>query len=163
NATGALATGATLIVVVVSKFAQGAWLTVVVIPALVWFFGRVNAHYRDISTRIATVEPLDVAKPHEPIVVLASGTWNKMVRSGLQFVMRLSGDVHVVLVKTERDSVEDFSENWHLLIESPLHARAIAAPKLVVLTSAYRQFFKPFVDYVLQLSRDAPERDVVVV
>jgi hypothetical protein len=68
-----------------------------------------------------------------------------------------------VLVKTERDSIEDFAENWHLLIESPLHARQVTPPKLVVLTSSYRQFFKPFLDYVLGLSRDNPTRDIIVV
>src|ERR1019366_3902655 len=46
NALGAVATGTTLVVVVISKFAEGAWLTVIVVPALLFMFTRINHHYR---------------------------------------------------------------------------------------------------------------------
>ena len=163
NGLGALATGVTLLVVAVSKFAEGAWLIVVVIPTLAGFFSRVNGHYRRIATQIATIEPLEIPDAQRPIVVVPAGSWNKMTQHGLKFALRLSPDVHVVQVKTETDNVEDLSDNWELLIRSRARAEGIAAPKLVVLTSEYRRFFKPLVDYVLTLEKDNPERDVVVV
>jgi amino acid transporter len=163
NGLGALATGVTLLVVAVSKFAEGAWLIIVVIPALAAFFARVSGHYRGIATQIATIEPLEIPDAQSPIVVVPAGSWNKMTQHGLKFALRLSPDVHVVQVKTETDSVEDLSDNWELLIGSRARAEGIVAPKLVVLTSEYRRFYKPLVDYVLSLENDNPGRDVVVV
>jgi amino acid transporter len=163
NAAGALATGVTLIVVAVSKFSEGAWITVVVVPLMVRFFIGVNRHYRSVGRQTATIEPLEMPEPTPPIVVLAAGSWSKMTQQGLKFALRLSPLVHVVQVKTETDSIEDLSDNWALLIANPARASHIAPPKLVVLTSDYREFFTPFVDYVNNLAIENPERDVVVV
>ena len=163
NAVGAAATGITLVVVVVSKFGEGAWLTVVVVPLLVLFFSRTNRHYRSVARQIATIEPLELPAPRNPIVVIAAGSWNKMMQHGLKFAMRLSTDVHVVQVKTETDSIELLSDNWSLLIEGPARGRGITPPKLVILKSDYRQFLKPFVDYVSELEQTHPARDIVVV
>ena len=49
NAAGAAATGITLVVVAVSKFGEGAWLTLIVVPLLLYFFLRVNRHYQRVA------------------------------------------------------------------------------------------------------------------
>ena len=69
----------------------------------------------------------------------------------------------MVQVRTETDSIEHLSDNWELLIESPARAAGIAPPKLTILTSSYRRFFAPFVDFVMELERSHPNRDIVVV
>jgi hypothetical protein len=86
-----------------------------------------------------------------------------MMQHGLKFALRLSTEVYVVQVKTETDAIEDLSDNWELLIGNPARARGIPQPKLVILTSDYRLFFQPFVDFVSRLENENPERDVVVV
>jgi amino acid transporter len=163
NGVGAVATGAALLVVAVSKFTEGAWLILVVIPATALLFRRVNRHYVHIAVQVSTIDPLEIPSARSPIVVVPAGSWNKITQNGLKFALRLSTDVHVVQVKTETDSVEDLSDNWELLIGSRARAEGIVEPKLVVLTSEYRRFFKPLVDYVLELERANPDRDVVVV
>jgi amino acid transporter len=163
NGLGACATGITLLVVAVSKFVEGAWLVVAVIPGLAAFFSRVNGHYQRIASQVATIAPLEIPDPQSPIVVVPAASWNRMTQHGLKFALRLSTQVHVVQVKTETDSVEDLADNWELLIASRARAVGIPAPILVRLTSEDRRFFKPFVDYVLGLERDNPSRDIVVV
>ncbi len=163
NALGAIATGLTLIVVTVSKFGEGAWLTVVIVPLLFLFFSRVNKHYRSVGAQLATIAPMAMPERQDPIVVLAAGTWSMMTQRGMKFALRLSDEIHVVQVKTETSTTEDFSDNWDLLIASPARRARIAEPKLVTLTSAYRQFFTPFVDYVVKLSDENPDRDIAVV
>ncbi len=163
SAAGALATGLTLIVVAVSKFAEGAWLTIAVVPALTFLFTRVNKHYRSIAEQIATIEPLEMPEPQSPIVVVAAGSWNKITQNGLKFALRMSHDVYMVQIKTERDSTEDFSDNWALLVGSRAKAAGIPEPKLVILASDYRRFFSPFVDFINKLEQDNPSRDIVVV
>ncbi len=163
SAAGAIATGATLVVVTISKFGEGAWLTVIIVPLLYVFFRRVHAHYADVADQLATIEPMAMPERQDPIVVLAAGTWSRMTQRGLKFALRLSDEIHVVQVKTETSTTEDLSDNWQLLIGNPARQARIVAPKLVVLTSAYRQFFTPFVDFVAALAAEHPERDIAVV
>jgi amino acid transporter len=163
NSVGAAATGLTLVVVAVSKFAEGAWLTALVIPLLMLLFIHINRHYRKIARQIDTIDPLELPTTVSPIVVLAAGTWNKLTQHGLKFALRLSSDVHIVQIRTERDDIEELYENWKLLIASPAQAAGIREPKLVILTSDTRRFFTPFVDYVQELEINHPSRDIVVV
>ncbi len=52
---------------------------------------------------------------------------------------------------------------WTRLVEEPARAAKLPPPKLVVLTSTYRQFFQPLVEFVLELRDQHPTRDLVVV
>jgi amino acid transporter len=163
NGAGAIATGATLVVVSVSKFGEGAWLTIVVVPLLFIFFLRVNRHYRIVGQQIATIEPMEMPDRADPVVVLAAGSWSKITQQGLKFALRLSDDIYVVQVKTETSTIEDLSDNWELLIANPARRNRIAQPKLVVLTSQYRQFLNPFLEFIRKLEVDHPDRDICVV
>lgn len=163
NGAGAIATGLTLGVVVISKLADGAWLVLVVLPALVVMFFAIRRHYRHIEDQIATFEPMEQPELQQPIAVLAARTWNKVTQHGLKFALRLSDDIHVVRIKTEHDPAEDLRENWDALIARPARHARIAQPRLVVLTSLYREFFKPFVDFVSELERANPDREIAVV
>jgi hypothetical protein len=163
NGAGALATGATLVVVCVSKFTEGAWLTMVVVPLLVLFFLRVHRHYQSVGQQVATIEPMEMPDRVDPVVVLAAGSWNKMTMQGLKFGLRLSDDIYVVQVKTETSTIEDLSDNWELLIANPARKNRIAQPKLIVLTSQYREFLNPFVQFVHKLELEHPDRDICVV
>jgi hypothetical protein len=163
NGAGALATGITLIVVAISKFSEGAWLTVVVLPLMVFSFTRVNRHYRRVARAIATIDPLELPTPQPPIAVVAAGAWSKMTQQALKFALRLTTDVYVVQIRTERDAIEDLADSWDLLIGNPARTAGIPVPKRVTLTSDIREFFKPFVEFVLQLERDNPTKDIVVV
>jgi len=163
NAAGAIATGATLVVVAISKFGEGAWLTVLVVPLLVSFFLRVNSHYREVGRQVATIEPMEMPDRIDPVVVLAAGSWSKMTQRGLKFALRLSDDIYVVQIKTETSSIEDLSDNWELLIANPARRNRITQPKLVILTSQYRQFLTPFVDFIRELELKHPDRDIAVI
>jgi len=163
NGAGAIATGATLVVVAVSKFGEGAWLTVLVVPLLVGFFLRVNVHYRKVGRQVVTIEPMEMPDRADPVVVLAAGSWSKMTQQGLKFALRLSDDIYVVQVKTETSTIEDLSDNWELLIANPARRNRITQPRLVILTSQYRQFLSPFVDFIKKLELEHPDRDIAVV
>lgn len=163
SAMGACATGATLVVVAVSKFAEGAWLTMIVVPLLVLFFLRTNKHYRWIGQQIATSDPMEMPARVSPVAVLAAGSWTKLTQRGLRFALRLTSDVYVVQIRTERDATDLLADNWALLIGSPARMAGIPEPTLVTVTSDHRQFFKPFVDFVLKIEGENPERDIVVI
>jgi amino acid transporter len=163
NAVGAVATALTLVVVAVSKFTEGAWLTLLVIPLLMFAFVRVNRHYRSVATQIITTEPLALAEPAPPIAVVAMQSWNKLTARGLQFAVRFAPEVYAVQVKSETTKMRDLTPEWEALVAGPVRSAGLTQPKLVVLSSSYRQFFKPLIDFVLELRDKNPGRDVVVV
>jgi hypothetical protein len=129
----------------------------------VLFFLRVNRHYRKIGQQVATIEPMEMPDRIDPVVVLAAGSWSKMTLQGLKFALRMSDDIYVVQVKTETSTTEDLSDNWELLIANPARKNRIAQPKLVILTSQYRQFLNPFVEFIKKLEVEHPDRDIAIV
>ena len=160
---GAIATGLTVMVVAVSKFADGAWIIVIVLPLMILAFRRVNRHYGQVARQIAYAKPLTIDKSPPPIVVVAAQSWNRMTHRGLQFAMRLSPDVHAVQVKAETVKMKDLTNDWKTLVEEPARKAGRTPPKLVVLSSTYRQLFQPLIDFVFELRDRNPTRDVVVV
>jgi amino acid transporter len=163
NAAGAIATGITVVVVAVSKFSDGAWIVVVVLPLLLALFWRIHRHYGKVAAQVADAEPLTIDRAPPPAVVVAAQSWNKMTHRGLQFAMRLSPDVYAVQVKAETAKMKDLTEAWPTLVEEPARAAHLTPPKLVVLSSNYRQFFQPLVEFVFELRDKNPTRDIVVV
>ena len=73
----------TLIVVLVSKFVDGAWVMLLLVPALLVLFTGMPAPLRKIAIEIANPKPLDVANIQPPIVILPMREWNKMSQKGL--------------------------------------------------------------------------------
>jgi amino acid transporter len=165
NAVGAVATAITLAVVAVSKFTEGAWLTVLVVPLLVFAFARVNRHYRSVAAQILGAEPLALAPAAAaaPIAVVAMQSWNKLTARGLEIAVRLAPEVYAVQVKSETTKMRDLTLEWERLACGPAGDAGLPRPKLVVLSSTFRQFFTPLLDFVLKLRDDNPGRDVIVV
>ncbi len=163
NALGALATGLTLLVVVVSKFTEGAWMTVLILPLMVLGFSRVNQHYLDVAAQVAWNAPLTVVPGRRPAVLIAAQSWNKMTLRAVQFALRLSDDVTIVQVRAQSAKMRDMTADWQQLVADPVRAAGLPEIKLQVLTSNYRQFFTPLVAHVLAWRNTNPDRDIVVV
>jgi amino acid transporter len=163
NLVGAIATGITAVVVAIAKFSEGAWIVVVILPLLVTSFWRIHLHYGRVGEQIADSSPLDIDAVPAPIVVVAAQSWNKMTHRGLQFAMRLSPDVYALQVRAETAKMKDLTAEWATLVETPARAAKLTPPKLIVLTSTYRQFFQPLIECVLDLRDRNPSRDIVVV
>jgi hypothetical protein len=163
NAVGAVATGITLVVVVVSKFMEGAWLAVIVVPLVVLLFARINRHYRSVAKQVADDEPLVLSKAEPPIVLVPVQSWSKLTSRGLRFALELSPDVRALHILTQDSTISELTAVWEELVAGPARAAGFPPPQLILRKSTYRQFFAPLVDYVLQLRDGHPDRDIVVI
>ena len=100
NAVGAIATGVTLLVVGITKFLDGAWITIIVIPLLVFMFLRIRQHYRHVREQLTmhglppTLKPFD--KPR--VVVPVSGVHRGIV-DAMRYALTISNDVTGVYVE----------------------------------------------------------------
>jgi len=159
NGLGAFATGITVLVVVVAKFAQGAWVVVLLLPAALVFMGRVRRHYGRVAEETALTGRVvaDARELAPPIMIVPVERWNAATEKALRFAMTLSPDVQAVHVTCEAD---ENRPTWLSAAEQPTGTRM---PKLVTLASPFRLVIHPIVDYVLKVEKENPQRTIAVV
>ena len=160
NGVGALATGITVMVIVVAKFAEGAWVVVVLLlPAMLVFMGRVRRHYEWVGKEVALTSALvlNTQNLKPPIVIVPVDQWNAATEKALQFAMTLSPDVEALHVMCDAD--ED-RPAWKWAEDPPA---GTPGPKLVTLPSPFRLVVHPIVDYVLKVEKENADRTVAVV
>jgi amino acid transporter len=161
NGLGATATAVTVGAVTISKFAAGAWLTVLLIPSMIVLMYSVHKHYGRVARETASPGPLSLEGWGRPVVVVPIAAWNRVSKKGLSFAMQLSPDVHVVYVDCSEGRA-DFVKRWDELVKPAAEEAKIPIPQLVFLKSPYRFFLQPILEYVLKLQRKNADRHVVV-
>ena len=163
NAVGAVATGLVLLVVLVTKFTDGAWIVLLLVPALLWLFVAVQRHYAEVARQTACGAPLDVSDLRPPVVVVVMRRWSTVTRNALHFAMTMSPDVVVVHVSANAEDGEHLACKWRRYVQEPLERDGKTAPRMMFVESPYRQFFEPFFTTVKRVEADHPGRTIAVV
>jgi amino acid transporter len=143
NGTGAVCTGATLIVVLISKFAEGAWVMILLIPSLVGVFVAVRWHYRKVARQVASEECLDVAALRPPLVLLPIRGWSSVTRKALRFGLEISPEVFALHVADDEDTMGQLEDTWEERVQAPTRAAGLIPPKLFVWQSLSRSWCRP--------------------
>ncbi|MFZ5916015.1 MAG: APC family permease [Chloroflexota bacterium] len=145
NGFGALATGITVLVIGASKFVEGAWITVLLIPILVLVFLQIRAHYRQVAEQLSlrglppSLEPF----PRPRVVVPISGIHRGMM-DAIAFARSISQDVTAVYIELEPGAGERLREKWeHWWPDVPL----------VIRSSPYRSLVGPLLDFLDEMDR----------
>ncbi len=163
NGLGAFVTGITVLVVLVAKFTEGAWITVIFIPTVIVFFRRVRRHYHNVSVATTCTEGVEPAThKSSPIAVVPIDRWSRVSKQALEFASRISNEIIAIHVEPENHS-ELLHDDWERYVEKPFREAGIDPPQLTILPSPYRMVIVPVVKYVLQLSEKYPHRRIVVV
>jgi amino acid transporter len=161
NGLGALATGITAVVVLVAKFVEGAWITALLIAAMILLMNAVKRHYNRVGRETSLDRPISPAEVTEPIVVLPIDRWSRITEKALSFALSISNDIRCLHVQTaeELDPIcRDFEQN----IAGPLRQAGKCVPQLEILTSPYRYVLAPVVDYILKVERESKVRKICV-
>jgi amino acid transporter len=162
NGLGAVATGITLIVVLVAKFTSGAWVSALLIVDLVLTMLWVRHHYYQVARETSSQDPLDASTVGPPIVVVPIQSWGKVAQRALQFALTLSSDIYAVHVATEEET-HALRDEWHNLVESPVGQVGRKPPQLVTLPSPFRLIIRPILNYVLQIEKENHGRQIAVI
>ena len=162
NALGAAATGITVLVVIVAKFTEGAWITLVLIPALILLMVSVRKHYHRVAVEIASPSPLEFEDLRQPIVVVPIDDWNRVVKKALRFALTLSEQVQALHVDAGDES-DTLQKEWDDWVSEPARVNRVPPPELVILKSPYRYVITPILNYVLDLERRHRTRQIAVV
>jgi hypothetical protein len=162
NAVGAAATGTALVVILAAKFTEGAWISMVLIPAMLYTFFRVKRHYRHIAAEIAAPRPLDVSGIRPPIVVIPVEGWNSVTEKAIRFALQLSQDIVAVHVSTGDSDDEELRREWQQYVEPPLAEIGIQAPRLAIVQSPYRKLVTPILGFIREIRAKHPDRQIAV-
>jgi len=162
NALGATATGATLLVIVVAKFMEGAWLAVLVVPALLYLFSRIRRFNEGIDEEVEVDGPLQLDTPPPPVIVVPLKRLDRLGRKALRLAASMSPDVRVLHVLTQEPNLDPMRSRWREYVEKPFQSSGINPPTLVEIPSEYREFFDPVLKYVRDIAAENPRRYIGV-
>ncbi|MGB8653896.1 MAG: hypothetical protein WCD23_05205, partial [Candidatus Acidiferrales bacterium] len=162
NGLGAFATGVTLIVVLLAKFAAGAWVSTLLIALMMTAMLAVRRHYRRVERETQISTPLQVENIGPPIVLVPIQAWTTISQRAMQFALTLSPDIRALHVGTEEET-NTLQGEWQRLIAEPVERAGRKAPALVLLSSPYRLVLSPILEYVLQIEQENPGRQIAIV
>jgi amino acid transporter len=142
NGVGAVATALVSIVQVATKFTAGAWIVVLIIPAIILLLRRIHRHYTNFQREVAFTGQSPLMFLHHTAVVPVNGI-TKPAAGALVYATTICEDVRAVYVEVEPEGTAELQVKW---------AEWDIGVELVVLKSPYRSILKPLVQYVDGLS-----------
>ena len=129
NAAGAACTALTLVVVLVSKFAEGAWIMVLLVPALLALFTGVRAHYRR-GPRSGHRRPARRGDLEPPLALLPIRGWSAITRKALRFALKVSPEVYALHIADDERAMVALEDGWERNVRDPSRVAGVAAPKI---------------------------------
>jgi len=154
NAVGAVVTGIATLVFVISKFAAGAWIVVVAVPAIILLFQRVHRYYEVVGKELDLSGATNAPAPHDSLLVVVPITGiTQLSMATISQAMTFGGEVVAVHVAfsdagDEEGGIIKHWERWN------------PGVPLVMLQTRYHSVIRPITRYVLQAMHDG--KDVVV-
>ena len=145
NGFGAVCTAVVMFVFAVTKFEDGAYVVLVLIPVLVGIFWGIHFHYRRLASRLSLCN-IDANPPYSTrhrVIMPISGV-HQGTLAALRYARMLSDDVtaiHVAIEPAEAERVRRKWEKWG------------GGVRMVVLNSPYRLFFEPLLEYIAEIAR----------
>ena len=162
NGIGALATGCTVVVVLVAKFSEGAWITVLMIPLLILLMRGVHRHYVFVDKQ-SQVKQLHLAKEPAPYAILPVSTWNRASETAVQFACSLTPDVEILHIDCAGEQGEGAADGWRQQLATATHDAGLPEPEIVALASPFRFITSPILNYVLEKEKTLPNRRLAVI
>jgi amino acid transporter len=159
NGFGAVLTTVTTIIELGTKFTEGAWLIVLVIPGLVLLFSRVHRTYSRIGVLLGIGQTPGPPTRHKSLVVVPVASISRLIAAGISTALSIGDEVRAVTVcfTDPEDEAADASlherwEQWHPNVP------------LITLRSTHRAISKPIVKYLCDIeAKDTYHKLVVLI
>jgi amino acid transporter len=163
NGLGAVTTAITVLVVLVAKFVEGAWITLALIPLLFAVMKAVHRQYSRMEVEIKLDKPLGLDHLGKPLVIVPITGWNRITEKALRFAFEISSDIQAVHVHAEEQECHHLLNAWKDLVEAPARQAGFPPPQLKVVASPYRFILHPLLHYINEEAKKHPEREIAVI
>lgn len=149
NFVGAITTGIVFIILMTTKFVDGAWIVVLAIPIFVLAFDRINRHYQMVSQTLSTRELRedDLADVAD-VVIVPMADVHRGTLQALQYARRIATDVRAVCIATTPEMHERVERRWARF------PRLTAGIELIIIDYDYRDILTPLVNYIEIVNHD---------
>ncbi|MFZ2487069.1 MAG: APC family permease [Anaerolineae bacterium] len=154
NTFGAVLTAIIAVIFAVTKFSDGAWVVLILIPAIVFVFRIINKHYRTIASSLSLnsyAAPPGIMRKR--VILPVSGVHQGTLQA-LRFARSLSNDVTAVHVSVDPEQMERIKQKWDVWGEGV---------RLVILESPYRLLHEPLMDYIASVAEHRQPNELIVV
>jgi len=170
NGVGAAATGTALAIILVAKFEEGAWLTVIVVPATVLLLRSVRRYYNDVDRQVlqGSHRRIDLRHRTPSPAIVPIKRWDRLARRAVEYALKLSPNVtalHVTALEGPdvASQEEELRREWRELVEQPAVEAGLPPPRLVIVTSEFRSVIAPLLRVIEELECRAPGCVVTIV
>ncbi|HVC32664.1 MAG TPA: APC family permease [Chloroflexota bacterium] len=153
NATGAVLTAIVALVIAITKFHEGAWMVLILIPLIVATCLLIHGHYHVVATQVSPETPVDPADIRLRVIV-PIGSLNLPAQQALAFALAVSPTVTGIHVTDDLAAAQTLQKHWEEKIDG--HGQ------LVIIESPYRSLVGPLLAY-LDSVRDQNPNDTVMV
>ena len=153
NSVGAVVTSLVLVIILISKFTEGAWIAVVAMAVLFLMMRGIRRHYDKVRLELAPTDEEQTLPSRVHAVVLVSKVHKATLRAVAYARATRPSTLEAVTVDVDDNETKALQTEWD--------SRSIPVP-LKILESPYREVTKPILDYVRGIRRQSP-RDLVTV
>jgi len=154
NGFGAICTMVVMAVFTITKFIHGAWIVLVLMPALVGLFSAIHRHYRLLAGRLSLDQygtPSRIARHR--IILPISGV-HRGTLSALHYARSLSNDITAVHVSMDPEEAERVRNKWETWGEGV---------RLVILDSPYRLLVEPLLEYIEEIAEKRQPGEIITI
>ncbi len=157
NSFGAVCTSIVTLIFAVTKFQDGAWTIIILIPTLVAIFSLIHHHYRSLAKNLSLENydgGISRCSPRHRVVLLVGGV-HRGTLEALRYARSLSDDVTAVHVSIDPADAQKLRDKWEWWGQGV---------RLVILDSPYRLLLEPVLDYIEKiLSKRQPNELLTIV
>jgi amino acid transporter len=154
NGLGAVCTLVVMVVFAATKFHDGAWMVVILVPLLVILFSKIHHHYRNLAASLSLEHYGVPARAARHRVILPISGVHRGTLAALRYARTLSEDITAVHVSLDAEEAERVRRKWDVWGEGV---------RLVILASPYRLLLEPLLDYIEEIAAQRQPNETLTI
>jgi hypothetical protein len=154
NGFGSLCTAAVTLVFAVTKFAEGAWIVLLLVPILVAIFSAIHRHYRNLEADLSVEHYGTPPRILRHRVLLPLSGVHRGTVEALRYARSLSDDITAVHVSMDPEEGKIIRQKWEVWG---------GGARLVILDSPYRLLLEPLIQYIEEIARQRQPNETITI
>jgi amino acid transporter len=154
NGFGSVLTLVVMAVFAITKFTDGAYVVIILLPSLVACFYAIHRHYRGLAQRLSMDTYVSPARIARHRVILPIGGVHRGTLAALRYAKTLSDDITAIHVSVDEEETEKIRQKWEFWGDGT---------RLVILESPYRVFIEPLLRYIDEIDLTRQPNDIITI